>query len=168
MGDHEEGVVTTDDNEFGIGCGEHRDYGCLTFINSDDTRDCLEIKDADGAWHKVNVSTVDEDCFVVNIGDMLSLWSGGLYQSTPHRVLPPRAQNVCDASKEFNARSGSNIGRVSVPFFYEPNWETVIRPIELDMDQQHTFAWDEKDRIKWKATLAFRESAQPVMFGDHL
>ena len=31
--------------EFGEwGCGEHRDYGCLTFINCDNTTNCLEIR----------------------------------------------------------------------------------------------------------------------------
>lgn len=34
-----------DNDEFGEwGCGEHRDYGCLTFINCDNTTNCLEIR----------------------------------------------------------------------------------------------------------------------------
>ena len=32
------------------GIGEHTDYGCLTFINSDNTKDCLEIKDSKGVF----------------------------------------------------------------------------------------------------------------------
>ena len=52
-------------------------------------------------------------CFVVNIGDMLEIWTNGLWQSTKHRVVH---------------RSGNL--RVSVPFFYEPDLDAVIEPLE--------------------------------------
>ena len=129
---------------------------------------CIYIceRDSNGIFGKVNVSTVDDDCFIVNLGDMLNLWSGGLYQSTLHRVLPPKLENVCGESIEFNRRNNAQIGRISVPFFYEPNWETIIKPIEFDMSDETK--WSKEDRIKWKQTEEFRKNAQSIMYGDHL
>jgi len=51
-------------------------------------------------------------CFLCNIGDMLSTWTGGLYGSTKHRV-----------------QHDSNKMRVSVPFFFDPNMDALISPI---------------------------------------
>jgi isopenicillin N synthase-like dioxygenase len=51
--------------------------------------------------------------FVCNIGDMLDRLTGGHYLSTPHRVVN---------------RSGHD--RLSFPFFFDPNFNAEIRPIE--------------------------------------
>ncbi len=96
----------------GTGCGEHTDYGCLTFVNQPlQPTGCLQVRAANGSW-------VDADpipgCFVVNIGDMLSRWTNGLFRSTAHRVLHPE--------------SGAG-DRVSVPFFFEPNYDAVVEPL---------------------------------------
>jgi isopenicillin N synthase-like dioxygenase len=50
---------------------------------------------------------------VVNIGDMMQVWTNGLWTSTKHRVIH---------------KDGGY--RVSVPFFYEPNWDAVVKPLE--------------------------------------
>jgi isopenicillin N synthase-like dioxygenase len=50
---------------------------------------------------------------VVNIGDMVDVMTNGLWQSTKHRVI----------------HTGGGL-RVSVPFFYEPNWDAIIKPLE--------------------------------------
>ena len=54
--------------------------------------------------------TVDpiEGAFVLNIGDMMRIWTNGLYRSTPHRVLRPAPG--CGR-------------RLSIPFFFEPNYD---------------------------------------------
>lgn len=57
--------------------------------------------------------TAPPGCMVVNIGDMLEIWTNGLWKSTKHRVVH-RAEKL----------------RVSVPFFYEPRLESVVRPLE--------------------------------------
>ena len=188
-----ENEESNNNEEFGVwGCGEHRDYGCLTFINCDTTTDCLEVQDANGVYGKVNVNTIDEDCFIVNLGDMvryilclradllinndvcikqqqLNVWSGGLYQSTPHRVLPPKLMNICNGSREFNKRWNTEIGRISVPFFYEPNWDTIIKPIELNINEDfHEMGWNMEDKLKWEFMKDFRENCEGIMYGDHL
>lgn len=51
-----------------------------------------------------------EGAFVLNIGDMMRIWTNGLYRSTPHRVLRP----------------APGVGRrLSIPFFFEPNYDAL-------------------------------------------
>lgn len=92
-----------------MSCGEHCDYGCLTFIASDETRGALQVRARNGEWIDANPI---EGAFVVNIGDVLAEWSGGLYVSTPHRVV-----------------NNSPAPRVSVPFFFEPNFDASLGPL---------------------------------------
>jgi len=47
--------------------------------------------------------------FIVNIGDMCQLWTNGLFQSTVHRVV-----------------SSAGVERMSMPFFFEPNFECLV------------------------------------------
>ncbi|KAI5807372.1 hypothetical protein DFH27DRAFT_478960 [Peziza echinospora] len=86
----------------GVSCGEHSDYGCTTFLLADDTKGALQVRDKDGSW--LNADPVD-GAYVVNIGDMIETWTNGLWKSTIHRVV----------------HKGNNY-RVSVPFFFEPDW----------------------------------------------
>eukprot|EP00041_Stephanoeca_diplocostata_P014946 m.282725 g.282725 ORF g.282725 m.282725 type:complete len:394 (+) comp19862_c0_seq1:241-1422(+) len=104
------GASQAHSTDVGISCGEHCDYGCLTIVNQDNVPGTLQVKRADGSW--INADVVD-GCFVVNIGDMLSRMTGGVYQSTPHRVV----------------NHGGKY-RVSVPFFFEPDYNAVITPID--------------------------------------
>lgn len=63
-----------------------------------------------GAWHAV---APNPDAYVVNIGDMLSLWTKGIYKSALHRVI--------------NTSGGD---RYSVPFFFDGNAEVQLRPFD--------------------------------------
>ena len=58
---------------------EHTDMGFLTVLKQDQSGG-LEAKTLDGVW--VEVAPV-EDTFVINIGVMLELWTGGLLRATP-------------------------------------------------------------------------------------
>jgi len=53
-----------------------------------------------------------EDAFVINLGDMLQLWTNGLFVSTPHEVI----------------HTNSTASRVSIPFFVYPNIDSIIEP----------------------------------------
>ena len=92
----------------GLGCGEHCDYGFLTLVLQDSRVPdvCLEVKDKNGIWIP---ATAMANTLVVNIGDMLQFCSNGMYKSTPHRVQSPRTHR-----------------RLSIPFFFEPNYDTTI------------------------------------------
>jgi len=98
-----------EDKEVGISCGEHTDYGCLTILNQDSTRCALQVLRKDGEWVYANPIP---GAFVVNIGDMIETWTNGLYKATLHRVI--------NTMKNY---------RVSVPFFFEPNFDATVAPL---------------------------------------
>ncbi|KAJ7535062.1 hypothetical protein O6H91_12G017000 [Diphasiastrum complanatum] len=98
------------DQEPEAGCAAHTDYGLLTLVNQDADVTALQVKNRDGEWLWVEPVA---GAFVVNIGDMLKIWSNGIYPSTLHRVM--------NQSKY----------RVSVPFFYEPNFNAYVEPLEF-------------------------------------
>lgn len=93
----------------GISCGAHTDYGCLTLLLADSTPGALQVQTRAGDW-------IDADpvpgAFVVNIGDMMERWTNGLWTSTRHRVVH-RGRGY----------------RVSVPFFFEPDFEAWVSPL---------------------------------------
>ena len=91
------------------GVGEHTDYGLLTILKQDRTGG-LQVKSRSG-W--INAPPIPNS-FVCNIGDMLDRMTGGLYRSTPHRV------------KNLSERD-----RLSFPFFFDPNFNAEIKPIQL-------------------------------------
>ena len=105
----------------GWGVGEHTDYGLLTILKQDATGG-LEVKSRSG-W--IEAEPIPNS-FVCNIGDMLDRMTGGAYRSTAHRVKSP-----------------SNRDRLSFPFFFDPNFNAEVKPIELDNAPD-----DDKDR-RW-------------------
>jgi isopenicillin N synthase-like dioxygenase len=91
--------------------GEHTDYGTLTILKSENVPGGLQVKTRQGAWVDV---VAPEDSFVVNIGDLMMIWTNDRFVSTPHRVVnPPR-----------DARLGTR--RQSMPFFHQPNYDALI------------------------------------------
>jgi isopenicillin N synthase-like dioxygenase len=101
-----------DKADVSFSCGEHCDYGCLTIVNQDPHVCALQVKNTQGQW--IDAYPIP-GAFVMNIGDMLKVWSNGLYQSTPHRVI--------------NNSDGRY--RVSIPFFFEPNFDAVVEPLDV-------------------------------------
>jgi len=95
----------------GKSCGEHSDYGCITILNQDSTKGALRVKNSNGEW--INADPIP-GTFVINLGDMMKIWTNGLYQSTPHEVI----------------HHGNNY-RISLPFFFEPNFFAKIEPLNV-------------------------------------
>ena len=99
-----------DAGDQGWGVAEHTDYGLLTILAQDGTGG-LEVRTSTREWQPVGP---DRTAFVCNLGDMLERMTGGRYRSTPHRV-----------------RNTSEADRLSFPFFLDPSWDAVIRPLPL-------------------------------------
>ena len=89
--------------------GEHTDYGVMTILMIVDKG--LQVKNVDNEW--INIDPIP-NTFVINIGDTLERMTRGLYKSTPHR-----------------AKNHLGKRRFSVPYFYDPDWDTKI--VELDI-----------------------------------
>jgi len=101
-------VPHTEDTNIGV--GPHTDYGCLTMVNQTKALYGLEVQNVKGDWI---IAEPIPETFVINIGDMLSHWTGGQYKSTLHRVRS----------------NSSSTPRTSIPFFFEPNYDALIKPI---------------------------------------
>ncbi len=102
--------------------------GCLTILNTDDTPGALQVRDKTGRWIPADPIP---GAFVINIGDMLNVWTNDVYSATLHRVI-----------------HSANNYRISIPFFFEPNFETVVAPIPGIGDENKHYG--------------------PIKYGDHL
>jgi len=100
-----------------LGAGAHTDYGTITLLFSDGVAG-LQLYDVsarssseiEGCWRDVLVAPGD---VLVNTGDLMSLWSNGLYPSTLHRVQP-RLEKP---------------DRYSMAFFVDPDSSTRVSPL---------------------------------------
>ena len=136
------------------GVGEHTDYGVLTILKQDNVGG-LQVKSKSG-W--IDAPPIPGS-FVCNIGDMLDRMTRGLYRSTPHRV-----QNL------------STSNRLSFPFFFDPNFNIEVKPIELnnivvnddqsdrwDKASVHEFCGTYGDYLLSKVSKVFPELRQKVL-----
>ncbi|MEM8902509.1 MAG: 2-oxoglutarate and iron-dependent oxygenase domain-containing protein [Actinomycetota bacterium] len=103
-------------NDDRLGCGAHSDYGTITLLATDDEPG-LELRRRDGTWTSV---AAPPDALVVNLGDLLARWTNGRYVSTVHRVISPTERH-----------------RYSIPFFVNPDAETVVSPVRSCVDADH-------------------------------
>ena len=136
------------------GVGEHTDYGVLTILKQDNIGG-LQVKSKSG-W--IDAPPIPGS-FVCNIGDMLDRMTQGLYRSTPHRV-----QNL------------STSNRLSFPFFFDPNFNIEVKPIELNdvvVNDDQSDRWDKAsvhefdgtygDYLLNKVSKVFPELRQKVL-----
>lgn len=97
----------------GISCSPHTDSGILTLLHQDATGG-LEVLNAAGDWIP---APYIPGSIVVNIGDLMAQVSGSRFMATMHRVRAPAPKPSTE---------GSQLGRFSVPFFFEPGEECVL------------------------------------------
>ncbi len=95
--------------------GAHTDYGSLTILLPEPGSRGLEILTPEGSWRAIPPV---EGAFVINIGDLMTLWTGGRWRSTLHRVVTP---------PEWARRR-----RMSLAYFHQPNWHAEIKPVAGD------------------------------------
>jgi gibberellin 2beta-dioxygenase len=102
-----------------FGLCPHTDSDFLTILHQDDVGG-LQILDAAGRWLAVRPRS---GALIVNVGDLLQVWSNDLYRSVEHRV-------VASASRE----------RFSAAFFLCPSYDAVIRPCCCSDDDEPRYA----------------------------
>ncbi|EOO03838.1 putative clavaminate synthase-like protein [Phaeoacremonium minimum UCRPA7] len=135
------------------GIGEHTDFGILTFLLTDPTKNSLQVLSKTGEW--IYADPI-EGCYLCNIGDMLAEWTRGAYKSTLHRV--------CHTSESL---------RISVPFFFDPNWDAFIAPVlpaaetSIEDDKYKGIRYMDKfiqsvERPLWRDPLVAPSEALPL------
>ncbi len=119
----------------------HTDIGALTLLWGDDAPGGLEVAINGGKdWVSVQIP---DDCWLLQAGDLLSLWSGGLIPANPHRVANPPREHATQA-------------RRSIVFFHYPDPDVVITT-------------PDGDEAKAKSTAAhikFRQDEDLVKFNS--
>lgn len=108
------------DHASDIRAGAHSDYGSLTLLFQNANETGLEILSPGGGWSPVPIVT---EAICVNIGDLLSYWTGGLLRSTVHRVVVPRDENQELIASE----------RYSMAYFCHPVDSTPLEAIPSEM-----------------------------------
>ena len=88
------------------GIGAHTDYECFTLLRA--TCPGLEVMNGAGEW--IDAPPVP-GAYVVNIGDMMEIWTNGEFTATSHRVRKVPAE------------------RYSFPLFFAADYHTVVAPL---------------------------------------
>jgi isopenicillin N synthase-like dioxygenase len=96
-----------------LGARAHTDTNAFTIL-AQDSNGGLEIRNRDDQW--VAVPPID-GAFIVNVGEVLKVWTDGIFSSTLHRVIN---------------RSGRD--RYSIPFFMYPSYDALIQPLLKNPD----------------------------------
>ena len=88
-----------------LGCGTHTDYGTVTLL-ADDGVGGLQVQQRSGEWID---AVVPDGHLVVNLGDLMAIWTNDRYVSNPHRVVNPQGRD-----------------RYSIPLFVTPPFHARI------------------------------------------
>lgn len=103
--------------QLALGLGRHKDAGAMTVLAQDDVGG-LEVKrKSDGEW--VFVKPIP-DAYIVNVGDLIQVWSNDKYESVEHRA-------IVNLEKE----------RFSIPFFFNPSHYVWVEPLEEMIDDEN-------------------------------
>jgi isopenicillin N synthase-like dioxygenase len=126
-----------------FGVGEHTDAGALTILLQDE-QPGLEVQ-REGRWHLVQPR---RGALVVNIGDIVQVWSNDRYKAAPHRVLTNPAQ-----------------ARYSIPFFLNPSYATTYEPLPSTVTPDRPAAYR---RISWREFRALRAAGDYADIGEEV
>lgn len=119
----------------------HTDPGAITLLLQDD-HGGLQANSKTNGW--IDVPPL-AGSIVVNIGDVLQVWTNDRCTAGMHRVLPVK----------------SDRGRFSTPFFYQPRYDAEIKPwVEKDeLAKYKNFSW--RDYIRGRVTDNFADYGAP-------
>lgn len=96
------------------GVGAHKDSGALTLLLAEPKSRGLQVRRSPGWDRWVDVPPVD-GAFVVNIGELLEIVTGGYLRATEHRV----------------DLTGGSAERISVPYFFNPALDAALPVLSL-------------------------------------
>lgn len=115
-----------------VRAGAHSDYGSITLLFRLKGQAGLELQKKDGSWAPVPVCPPGSENdpsppILINIGDLLSYWTNGLFRSTVHRVVFPSEDGGSKVEGETSAGP-----RYSIAFFCHPRGAVPLEPVPSD------------------------------------
>jgi len=126
-----------------LGVNQHTDSGALTLLLQDD-QPGLEVFRA-GHWHLVEPT---RNALVVNIGDIVQVWSNDRYKAALHRAIT-------------NPRTD----RYSAPFFFNPAYNVDYAPLPTTIDRDHPAHYR---LINWGEFRALRAAGDYADYGEEI
>jgi hypothetical protein len=121
----------------------HTDAGALTLLLQDEEPG-LEVHH-EGHWHLVEPR---RDALVINIGDIVQVWSNDRYRAALHRV-----------------RASSQRPRYSAPFFFNPSYESTYAPLPTTIT---TGSWPHYRPIRWSEFRTLRAAGDYADCGEEV
>jgi isopenicillin N synthase-like dioxygenase len=114
-----------------LGVNHHTDAGALTLLHQADEPGLEVFRNA--AWHLV---ALRPEALVINIGDIVQVWSNDEYRAALHRV-----------------RANAGKARMSAPFFLNPSYEADYAPLPGMIDasrpaRYRAINWGEFRRLR--------------------
>lgn len=118
---------TTSHSAADLRAGAHSDYGSITLLFRLKGQAGLELLRKDGVWAPVPVTPPGTESdpsppILINIGDLLSYWTNGLFRSTLHRVAFPGADGIQSETSEGP--------RYSIAYFCHPIGHMRLEPVD--------------------------------------
>ena len=126
-----------------LGVGEHTDSGALTVLLQDD-QPGLEVR-RDGRWHLVRPLA---GALVVNLGDIVQVWSNDRYTAALHRVITNPERD-----------------RYTMPFFLNPSYDTTYEPLPATVSTQRPARYR---RISWREFRSLRAAGDYADLGQEV
>lgn len=126
-----------------FGINHHTDAGALTVLLQD-VQPGLEVY-REGVWHMVEPLA---DALVINIGDIVQVWSNDRYRAPMHRVI-----------------ASSESPRYSAPFFFNPAYTADYAPLESVCDEEHPPRYR---LINWGEFRAGRAAGDYADYGEEI
>lgn len=126
-----------------LGVGQHTDAGALTLLLQD-AQPGLEVC-RDGRWHRVEPRS---DALVINIGDIVQVWSNDRYRAAVHRVI-----------------TNAGADRYSVPFFLNPSYDTDYEPLPARVTARNPARYR---RINWREFRTLRAAGDYADLGEEV
>lgn len=139
----EDPMADEQSEEVGLGVHHHSDAGALTLLWQSDTAGLQVYRD--GYWYGIPPI---HDAFVINIGDMVQVWSNDAYVAPQHRVI-----------------AMDQVDRFSFPYFCNPSYDAVVEPIGSTAPHYKPIHWG--DFRRKRADGDFADYGAEVQISDY-
>ncbi len=126
-----------------LGINRHTDAGALTVLLQDEHPGLQVLHE--GEWCIV---APRRDALVINIGDIVQVWSNDIYTAALHRVI-----------------ASSDAARYSVPYFFNPAYETDYAPLPSVCDESRPARYGP---INWGEFRAGRAAGDYADYGEEI